>query len=199
MNIQDWMAPNSEVINVENKMDEKGKEDCLPKCLSTRRQFLLMSGAAAVSATILLTGIPGLGPSEAHAVVTRYPRQKIGSLRALKQDTPVSFAYPAKDIKNIIVKLGRPAGAGVGPGKDVVAFNPVCTHMGANLEKNYNAEHKLLGQCPFHLSTFDLTRHGIIVSGHATQSLPQIDLEVEGDDIYATGVIGLVYGRSSNL
>lgn len=184
---------------MENTNDREGKELCLPKCLTTRRQFLLMGGAATVSATILLSGIPGLGSGKAYATVTKYPRQKIGSLRSLKQDVPVSFTYPTKDVKNLLFKLGTPAGGGVGPGRDVVAFNPVCTHMGASLEKNYHPEHKVLGQCQFHLSTFDLTRHGIIVSGHATESLPQIDLEVDGDDIYATGIIGLVYGRSSNL
>ncbi|MBI5874518.1 MAG: arsenate reductase (azurin) small subunit [Deltaproteobacteria bacterium] len=177
--------------------NEDKEKECLTNCLTTRRQFLFMSGAA--TATILLTQIPGLGLSNAFAVVAKYPRQKIGKLSALKQDMPVTFSYPSKDVKNILVKLGAPAGAGIGKGKDVVAFNPVCTHMGGNLEKAYHAEYKVLGQCPFHLSTFDLTRHGIIVSGHATESLPQIELELEGDDIYATGVIGLVYGRNSNI
>lgn len=179
------------------EMIDKEKEECLPKCLTTRRQFLVMGGAA--TATVLLAGIPGFGVRTAEAVVTGYPRMMVGKLSALKQDMPVAFSYPSKDIKNIMVKLGTPAGGGIGSGKDVVAFNPVCTHMGANLEKNYNAEHKILGQCGFHMSTFDLTRHGIIVSGHATESLPQIVLEVEGDDIYATGVMGLVFGRNSNL
>ena len=34
----------------------------------------------------------------------------------------------------------------------------------------------------------------MVVSGHATESLPQIVLEINGDDIYAVGVMGLVYG-----
>jgi arsenite oxidase small subunit len=48
-----------------------------------------------------------------------------------------------------------------------------------------------------HLTTFDLTRHGMVISGHATESLPQIVLEVQGDDIYAVGVQGLVYGYAA--
>ncbi|MBI5327493.1 MAG: arsenate reductase (azurin) small subunit [Deltaproteobacteria bacterium] len=179
-----------------NEDKEKG---CLTNCLTTRRQFLSISGGAIATATILLSGIPGFGTKKVEAVVSKYPRQKIGKLSALKQDAPVSFAYPSKDINNMLVKLGVPAGGGIGPNMDVVAFNPVCTHMGGPLAKAYNAKHKILGQCPFHQSTFDLTRHGMIVCGHATESLPQIQLEVEGDDIYATGVIGLVFGRSSNI
>ena len=57
----------------------------------------------------------------------------------------------------------------------------------------------MAGPCPTHLTTFDLTRHGIVIAGHATESLPQITLEVQGDDIYASGVLGLVFGRRDNL
>lgn len=179
--------------------NESKSEGCLQKCLVSRRQFLF-SGLA--TATVALAGVPGFGfgisMAEA-AVLSKYPRKKIGSLRALKTDVPVRFAYPTKDIENMLVKLGAQAGGGVGPSKDVVAFNPVCTHMGGPLGEKYNAQYKILGQCPFHQSTFDLTRHGMIVSGHGTESLPQVLLETEGDDIYATGFIGLVYGRKSNV
>jgi arsenite oxidase small subunit len=58
---------------------------------------------------------------------------------------------------------------------------------------------KSLGACPLHLSTYDLTRHGILISGQAYQSLPQVLLELEGDDIYAVGVFGLIFGRFDNL
>jgi arsenite oxidase small subunit len=50
-----------------------------------------------------------------------------------------------------------------------------------------------------HLSTFDLTRHGLVVAGHGTQSLPQVVLEADDDVLYATGMMGLIYGFSSNL
>jgi arsenite oxidase small subunit len=46
---------------------------------------------------------------------------------------------------------------------------------------------------------YDLRRHGIIVSGQAYQSLPQVLLEMNGDDIYAVGMMGLLYGRNENL
>jgi len=48
------------------------------------------------------------------------------------------------------------------------------------------------------LTRFDLTRYGIVVSGHATESLPQILLEEEDGQIFATGVRGLIYGRVDN-
>lgn len=159
-------------------------------CMS-RRQFLLSGGATV--ALVSLGGLPGLAEA-AQALKATYPRQKIGSLSALKNGVPVTFNYPYPDVRNILVKLGVPAGAGIGAGKDVVAFNQQCTHMGGPLDGTYKPEHQVLGPCPLHLTTFDLTRHGMVASGHATESLPQIVLEVKGDDIYAVGVMGLVYG-----
>ncbi len=162
-------------------------------CMS-RRQMLLSGGAAVT--LITLGGLPGLAQA-AQALKATYPRQKIGTVSALKAGVPVDFNYPYPDIRNILVKLGAPAGAGLGADKDIVAFNQQCTHMGGPLDGTYKPAHQVLGPCPLHLTTFDLTRHGMVVSGHATESLPQIVLEVKGDDIYAVGVMGLVYGYSA--
>ncbi len=109
----------------------------------------------------------------------------------------LEFNDPYPDVRNILVKLGVPAGAGIGAGKDVVAFNQQCTHMGGPLDGTYQPRHQVLGPCPLHLTNFDLTRHGMVASGHATESLPQIVLDVQGDDIHAIGVMGLVYGYSA--
>ncbi len=63
----------------------------------------------------------------------------------------------------------------------------------------YKPEHKAVGPCPFHLTSFDLTKHGMVIAGHATESLPQVILEARGNDIVAVGILGLVYGRYDNL
>lgn len=161
-------------------------------CMS-RRQFLLAGGALV---TLAAVGLPGSAEA-AQALLKSYPKLRIGSLSALKKGMPVDFAYPYPEVRNILVKLGSVAGGGVGAEKDVVAFNQQCTHMGGPLDGTYKPDHQILGPCPLHLTTFDLTRYGMVVSGHATESLPQIVLEVQGDDIYAVGVQGLVYGYSA--
>ncbi|MFQ5443597.1 MAG: arsenate reductase (azurin) small subunit, partial [Nitrospinales bacterium] len=99
----------------------------------------------------------------------------------------------------LLIKLGEPALGGIGPDRDVVAFSAFCTHQGGPLEDAYDPENKAMGPCEFHLSTFDLTRHGMMISASATQNLPQIVLELEGDDIYAVGVLGLIFGHHDNL
>lgn len=162
-------------------------------CMS-RRQFLLTGGATV--ALVSLGALPGSAEA-AQALKASYPRQKIGSLAALKKGVPLPFNYPYSDVRNILVKLGVEAGGGAGPQKDIVAFNQQCTHMGGPLDGTYKDKYQALGPCPLHLTTFDLTRHGMVISGQATDSLPQIVLEIQGDDIYAVGVMGLVYGYSA--
>lgn len=160
-----------------------------------RRQFLL-AGASVV----IMSTLPGL----AQAVtlqVKHYERRRIASLGQLKLDEPLEFKYPFDDAQssNFVVRLGKRAGGGVGAQQDIVAFNHYCTHMGGPLQGTYKKLHKAMGPCPMHLTTFDLTRHGMVIAGHATESLPQIVLEVKGNDVYAIGVMGLVYGRHDNL
>jgi arsenite oxidase small subunit len=170
----------------------------------SRRHFLLTGGLAVT--VVALGGAAACAPAREAggaatplALLASYPRQKIGTLSALKTGVPTEFAYPYANVTNILVKLGVPAGGGVGPGGDVVAFTQQCTHMGGPMSGTFKAEHQVLGPCPLHLTTYDLTRHGMVVSGHGTESLPQIVLETQGDDIYAVGVLGLLYGYSSNL
>lgn len=176
------------------------------KCMLNRRQFLMAGSAAAVTAsTISISLFPGSAQAlQAKARVLGYPRKLIGRLSQLKDHTPVNFNYP-DDGPNSMAMLfkmgGVKAGGGIGPQRDVVAFSALCTHQGGPMLGQYKAvdEHRVLGQCPLHLSTYDLRRHGIIVSGQAYQSLPQVLLELDGDEIYAVGIMGLLYGRNENL
>jgi arsenite oxidase small subunit len=99
---------------------------------------------------------------------------------------------------NFLIMLNEPAGGGVGSDQNVVAFNSFCTHQGGPLAGQFQGDKGIAGPCPLHWTTFDLTRHGMVISGHATQGLPQILLEVDGDDIVATGVMGLIFGYVDN-
>ena len=167
-------------------------------CLVNRRNVLLTGG---IATTVIMVGIPGLPQAQTPAVVATYPRKFIARLSELVVDEPFDFEYPDEGAyaESILIKLGREAGGGLGPDNDVVAFNYTCTHQGGPLQGTYQAADKALGPCPLHLTTFDLTRHGIFISGQAYQSLPQVLMELEGDDIYAVGMFGLIYGRYDNL
>jgi arsenite oxidase small subunit len=171
-----------------------------PTFLINRRQFLFAAGA-----TITLLSMPGWmrrtgGSTRLKAQIAEYPRQLVGQLSQLNLGEAVPFNYPWEHplSANFLIKLGQPAGGAVGPDNDVVAFNSFCTHQGTPLTGKFNAEAGVAGPCPLHWTTFDLTRHGMVVAGHATLGLPQIILETEGDDIFATGVMGLIFGYYNN-
>jgi arsenite oxidase small subunit len=186
---------------MEHPMSEQTTPECKPSDgVISRREFLKLSGAAL--ATVLMPTFlrkPGL-PTAFKAQVAQYPRQVIGQLSALQTGQPVPFKYPwdHPNAANFLLKLKEPAGGGIGPDQNVVAFNSLCTHQGGPLGGRFHEDLGIAGPCPLHLTTFDLTRHGMVISGHATLGLPQILLELEGDDIVATGVLGLVYGYYDN-
>lgn len=170
-------------------------------CLS-RRHFVLAGGAGAITVVLseLFPGRVFSQDANRSARFATYPRKRIAALSELVEDQPVEFVFPDEGPHSIsfLVKLGRQAGGGIGAQQDIVAFNSMCTHQGGTLRGAYNTEYKVAGPCPIHLSTFDLTRHGMIVAGHGTDNLPQIALELDGDDIYAVGVVGLIYGYPSS-
>ncbi len=173
-------------------MNNEKNPDSGHLCMS-RRSFLLAGGS------IVLSSVPGI--SAAVELLSKdYSRYKIASLSDMKVDTPVDFTYPPGRVTSpfFAVKLGEAAGGGVGPDNDIVAFSYLCTHMGGPLQGSYKAQHKAIGPCPLHLTTFDLTRHGMVISGHATESLPQAKLEIVDGSIYAVAVMGLVYGEYSS-
>jgi arsenite oxidase small subunit len=158
---------------------------------------MLFGSAAAVVSLI----VPGLGATVFAAQRADYPRRVIGKLSMLKNAEPLAFRYPwdHPQCECMLLRLAESAGGGIGPDKSIVAFHTLCTHMGAAIPAT--AFHGMLGiagPCPLHLTTFDLTKHGMVVSGHATQGLPQVLLELDGDDIIATGVLGLLYGLTDN-
>lgn len=165
----------------------------------SRRQFLIFGGTGlAVVGTMAASGT-ALGQA-AQLMMSQYPEKKIGNFGNLKVKVPVAFKYPNDSVENVLVMLGERAGGGIGPAQDIVGFNTVCPHMGGYIgPEGYKADYNVLGPCPLHLTTFDLTKHGMVVSGHATESLPQIVLEQRAEgDIYAIGVMGLFYGYSNN-
>jgi arsenite oxidase small subunit len=166
----------------------------------SRRNFLKLGSATLVTIT-LPAYLRKVGmPTIFQANLVQYERRVIAKLSQLKPNEPLSFNYPWDDAAstNYLIMLNEPAGGGIGPDQNVVAFNSFCTHQGGPLAGQFQGDKGIAGPCPLHWTTFDMTRHGMVISGHATQGLPQILLELDGDDIVATGVMGLIFGYVDN-
>lgn len=161
-----------------------------PACQS-RRDFLLHGGKL-----VLLAGATALTPP-VWAERAGHAPLSVARLSALQTGAPHYFDYPQAGDLNLLVKLGVAAGGGIGPLADVVAFSTRCTHLGGELRDTLQAGMQVLGPCPRHLTTFDLSRHGVVITGHATASLPQVVLQLDGDEIRAIGMQGLVWRGGS--
>lgn len=169
----------------------------------SRRDFLLFgtaAGAVAGAGVLVPVGLV-LTDDDSGATGARlaaFPRSFIGSLSDLAVGEPVWFDYPVEGAPNLMVRLGERALGGIGPDADLVAFSTACTHMGCPVTE-YDHATRTLGPCSCHFSSFDLTRDGVASFGQATQNLPRILLDIDGDDVYATGVFRLIYGHDDNL
>ena len=176
----------------------------LKKAARSRRDFLKAS--AGMAGALGVIGFPaGLGrvfdviSPGVQRLTQTYPQVALAKISDLIEGEPVDFRYPLEEQLNFLVKLGTPATGGVGPAGDIVAFSYICSHMGCPMIGLYNEKHKMLGPCPCHYSRFDLSKGGILILGQATQTLPQIVLEIRGEEIHATGVTGLIYGYWNNV
>ena len=194
------MTTENRIIDLGAAAETPADDEPGGRCMMSRRHFLLTSGVTTATVMVMVNAGTPLA-KEVPGIVATYPRKLIARLSELQPDKPIDFSYPDEGAyaEAMVVKMGVPAGGGIGPGRDVVAFNYTCTHQGGPLGNTYKADTKSLGACPLHLSTYDLTRHGILISGQAYQSLPQVLLELDGDKIFAVGVFGLMFGRYDNL
>ena len=177
-----------------------------------RRSFLKLSGLATgivLSGGAVIVGSVGLRPvgvasarqgEKVQFAYPEYPDVVIANIADVKSGEPIFFEYPQAGQRNMLVKLDKLAEEGIGPETDIVAFSTACSHMGAPLDNVYNPEYGVLGPCPLHFTTFDLSKSGMNVMGKASDHLPQVALAIDDNgDIRATGMFGLIYGYPANL
>lgn len=139
----------------------------------SRREFLkfmtLASGGLAVG-------------SAAMAVWANVPREKlsfepmrIASLSKLGKNEALPFNYPRKS--DICLLVRKPDGS-------IVAFSRRCTHLSCPVE--FEPDRNRL-YCPCHNGAFSL-EDGRVLQGPPPEPLPQIMLDIRGDEIWAIGV-----------
>lgn len=159
------------------------------------------SAAPPTSSAAPATGAAETAP-ESSSVATvaaasgEYPRVSVAKVSALQPGQPVQFDYPLQGQPNVLIDLGDAVPDGVGDNSSIVAFSSLCQHMGCPVQFRADANDLF---CPCHQSKYDPARQGNVIIGAAQQPLPRITLEVEGDDIYASGVTGLIFGYRDNL
>ena len=159
----------------------------------SRLRFLTASGAA--TASLVACG-PQSSTTTAEAP-SPPPPVAVAKAKSFQVGKAVAFQYPDAQAPALAVKMGQKVEGGVGPDGDIVAYSQLCVHRGCPV--SYHAGTRTF-VCPCHYSVYDPERSGQLVIGHATTNLPRITLayDASSDDVTATGVQGLIYGRSDN-
>lgn len=167
-----------------------------------RRNFLKTSVFSAFTGWFSPQSSGGGGaPQNAEsAAKTRlnYPDVVAGSVLRLRESGSLAFTYPDKKSPCLLIKMKEPCDRGIGPEQDIVAFSILCSHQGCPVA--YDARTQVF-RCPCHFSQFDGERDGQMICGQATRKLARIELrwDEKSDNIIATGVDGLIYGRQANV
>jgi arsenite oxidase small subunit len=157
----------------------------------TRRQALAAGGVVAVGAGAAAVIIATSGDGDEG----EFPRKTVASVGDLAPNKPVPFDYPLDGQQSILIDLGEEVPGGVGDSGGVVAYSIRCQHMGCPVSFVADGGYLL---CPCHQSKYDPAREGNVIQGVAQAPLPRIELEIDGDDIVAVGVNGLIYGYREN-
>ena len=159
----------------------------------TRKQALVAGGVGAAAlgggaAAVVIATRDGEGED--------YPRLSVAKVGDLQPNKPVDFEYPLAGQQSVLLDIGEEVPGGVGDNGSIVAYSVLCQHMGCPVP--YDAEERHF-HCPCHQTLYDPAREGNVIQGVAQQPLPRVELEVDGDDVVATGVQGLIYGYRENL
>ena len=168
----------------------------------SRRRFFKVSGGLAAGAGLVAGAIPEVAlaatAADAGKTVLPYPRKPLSTAAKMAVGQAVAFSYPDDASPCTLIKMGTPVEGGVGPGRDIVAYSTLCTHMGCPVA--YDAKSRCF-KCRCHYSTFDAEKAGQMVCGQATEDLPRIVLDYDASTgtVTAIAVSGLIYGRQSNV
>lgn len=139
----------------------------------TRREFFrfvtLASGGLAVG-TATIAAWNALPKNE-----RRFDPLMIARVSDLSPGTSLAFSYPRPT--DICLLVRRTSG-------ELAAFSRRCTHLSCPVD--YQPENDRLF-CPCHNGAFSLV-NGKVLQGPPPHPLPQIMIEVRGDEIWALGV-----------
>lgn len=102
-------------------------------------------------------------------------RARVASLAELTPGTATTFTYPGEHDPCLLIRTAE---------GELLAYSQKCTHLSCAVVPRI--EEGVL-HCPCHEGYFDL-HTGANIAGPPPRPLPVIELEVDGDDVYAVAV-----------
>jgi nitrite reductase/ring-hydroxylating ferredoxin subunit len=104
------------------------------------------------------------------------PRARVASARELPPGAARVFHYPGEDDPCLLLRT---------PEGELLAYSQKCTHLSCAVVPRMEAG---VLHCPCHEGYFDL-RTGRNIAGPPPRPLPKIELEIDGGEVYAVGVV----------
>jgi len=146
--------------------------DSLNDVVASRRGFLTF--LMACSAALFLATIP-FARRFVGRRVERFPKMALGQVTDIPLGESRPFFYPGKDNPALLVHL---------PNGEWRAYEGTCTHLSCVVYWDVASERLI---CPCHNAAFAVET-GAVLMGPPRRPLPNIELSVEGDAIYAVGI-----------
>jgi len=146
--------------------------DSLEDKLRSRRGFLtfLMAGSAALFLATVPFARRFLWPNE-----KQFPKLELLRVTDMPPGGALPFSYPGKDDPALLVHLAN---------GEWRAYGGMCTHLGCVVYWDTASERLV---CPCHNAAFE-SEAGAVLMGPPRRPLPRIDLNIEGERIYAVGM-----------
>lgn len=146
---------------------EWGRDDYVTRRELTKFLVLGSGLLAGANAALAITGILREPPKS--------PRTKVATASAVGPGGSLLFRYPTEEDPCILVR-----------GRDgrLEAYSQVCTHLSCAVVHRPGDDTLY---CPCHCGVFTCGE-GRPIAGPPTRRLPRILLEVQGEDVYATGI-----------
>jgi Rieske Fe-S protein len=167
--VSETQGKKSEQSRTEETLLPELSLDSLNDVVASRRGFLTF--LAACSGALFLATVPFarrfMGRREEH-----FPKMALGQVRDLPRGEARPFVYPGKDNPALLVHL---------PNGEWRAYEGTCTHLSCVVYWDVASERMI---CPCHNAAFS-AETGAVLMGPPRFPLPQIELSVEGDTIYA--------------
>jgi Rieske Fe-S protein len=132
-------------------------------------KFLALTSLAFVAGQVWILGKSLFGKRG------ELPELAVARLSDLPVGTALQFDYPRPGEPKILVRLSA---------SEVVAFDQRCTHLSCPVIPQIEQGRF---HCPCHAGNFDLAS-GRPISGPPRRPLPKVQLELRGDQIFATGL-----------
>jgi len=146
--------------------------DSLEDAVASRRGFLTF--LMACSAALFLATVP-FARRFVRGREERFPKVALGLVTEIPFGEVRPFFYPGKDNPALLVHL---------PNGEWRAYEGTCTHLSCVVYWDVTSETLI---CPCHNAAFAVET-GAVLMGPPRRPLPNIELSMEGDTIYAVGI-----------